>query len=247
MRVADRIGVLTHGRLEQFGTATDLYRRPCSPQMACRFGAVNTMAATVEGGALHTPLGDFRAPPSAAIGPAIVCIRPQHVVLRRNDGGGDGVRATVTGVTCIGDATEVHLRIADLRLVARVADHRASRLATIHACSSTLHICSSFRSGTHRRLPSRNSGVSYMARHSVLSLRRLLVRCSALVAGMLLALPLGARAQEVNLYTTREPGLIKPLLDAFTKSTGVKVNASSSTTGWLSASPPRATSRRRTS
>jgi iron(III) transport system ATP-binding protein len=123
MRVADRIGVLTYGRLEQFGTATDLYRRPCSPQMACSFGAVNTMAATVEGGALRTPLGDFRAPPSAAVGPVIVCFRPQHVVLRRTDGGDDGVRATVTGVTCIGDATEVHLRIADLRLVARVADH----------------------------------------------------------------------------------------------------------------------------
>lgn len=34
-----------------------------------------------------------------------------------------------------------------------------------------------------------------------------------------------ALAQEVNLYTTREPGLIQPLLDAFTKSSGIKVNA----------------------
>ncbi|MDJ1159941.1 extracellular solute-binding protein [Chelatococcus sp. SYSU_G07232] len=33
-----------------------------------------------------------------------------------------------------------------------------------------------------------------------------------------------ALANEVNLYTTREPGLIKPLLDAFTEKTGVKVN-----------------------
>jgi iron(III) transport system substrate-binding protein len=31
-------------------------------------------------------------------------------------------------------------------------------------------------------------------------------------------------AAELNLYTTREPGLIQPLLDAFTKSTDVKVN-----------------------
>jgi iron(III) transport system substrate-binding protein len=29
----------------------------------------------------------------------------------------------------------------------------------------------------------------------------------------------------VNLYTTREPGLIQPLLEAFTKSTGIKVNS----------------------
>jgi iron(III) transport system substrate-binding protein len=34
-----------------------------------------------------------------------------------------------------------------------------------------------------------------------------------------------AMAQEVNLYTTREPGLIQPLMDAFTKSTGIKVNS----------------------
>jgi iron(III) transport system substrate-binding protein len=33
-----------------------------------------------------------------------------------------------------------------------------------------------------------------------------------------------AEAAEVNIYTTREPGLIQPLLDAFTASTGTKVN-----------------------
>lgn len=42
---------------------------------------------------------------------------------------------------------------------------------------------------------------------------------------VLAAGPLAATAQEVNLYTTRETGLIQPLLDAFTKSTGIKVNA----------------------
>lgn len=34
-----------------------------------------------------------------------------------------------------------------------------------------------------------------------------------------------ASAQELNLYTTREPGLIQPLLDAFTKSTGITVRS----------------------
>ncbi|MEX0852255.1 MAG: extracellular solute-binding protein, partial [Bauldia sp.] len=33
-----------------------------------------------------------------------------------------------------------------------------------------------------------------------------------------------AAASEVNLYTTREPGLIRPLLDAFTAKTGIAVN-----------------------
>ncbi|HUE89205.1 MAG TPA: extracellular solute-binding protein [Vicinamibacterales bacterium] len=32
-------------------------------------------------------------------------------------------------------------------------------------------------------------------------------------------------AQEINLYTTREPGLMKPLMDGFTKATGITVNS----------------------
>jgi iron(III) transport system substrate-binding protein len=34
-----------------------------------------------------------------------------------------------------------------------------------------------------------------------------------------------ASAQELNLYTSREPGLIKPLVDSFTASTGIRVNS----------------------
>ena len=45
------------------------------------------------------------------------------------------------------------------------------------------------------------------------------------VAGVVAWAALGsARAAEVNLYTTREPGLIKPILDAYTARTGTAVN-----------------------
>jgi iron(III) transport system substrate-binding protein len=45
-------------------------------------------------------------------------------------------------------------------------------------------------------------------------------------AGLCLSLCLGGagEAAEVNLYTTREPGLIRPLLDAYTAKSGVTVN-----------------------
>ncbi|TCR62208.1 extracellular solute-binding protein [Bosea sp. BK604] len=43
------------------------------------------------------------------------------------------------------------------------------------------------------------------------------------LASCLLATP--ALAQSVNLYTTREPALLNPVLEAFTKDTGIKVNA----------------------
>ncbi|MFF8802617.1 MULTISPECIES: extracellular solute-binding protein [unclassified Methylobacterium] len=42
--------------------------------------------------------------------------------------------------------------------------------------------------------------------------------------GLSLALSGRAESAEVNLYTTREPGLIRPLLDAYTAKSGVKVN-----------------------
>ena len=51
---------------------------------------------------------------------------------------------------------------------------------------------------------------------------------TATIASLVSLLALGAAvpalAQEVNIYTTREPGLIQPILDAFTAETGVAVN-----------------------
>lgn len=47
---------------------------------------------------------------------------------------------------------------------------------------------------------------------------------AALLALSLLLAPLAARAAEVNLYTTREPGLMRPLTERFTQETGIQVN-----------------------
>ncbi|MGU3538490.1 extracellular solute-binding protein [Methylobacterium sp. A54F] len=46
----------------------------------------------------------------------------------------------------------------------------------------------------------------------------------ACVGAVLCLVGAGAGAAEVNLYTTREPGLIRPLLDAYTAKSGVTVN-----------------------
>jgi iron(III) transport system substrate-binding protein len=60
-----------------------------------------------------------------------------------------------------------------------------------------------------------------MTKHRFLRTLRL-----AALAPLLTAMTAGTvRAQELNLYTTREPGLIQPLMDAFTTSTGIKVNS----------------------
>jgi len=47
--------------------------------------------------------------------------------------------------------------------------------------------------------------------------------CLLASAAIVVAVP--ASAQELNLYTTREPGLIQPLLDSFTRTSGITVNS----------------------
>lgn len=53
-----------------------------------------------------------------------------------------------------------------------------------------------------------------------ISTKTRLALCSATLALM----GTSALAQELNLYTSREPGLVEPLLQAFTEDTGIKVN-----------------------
>ena len=48
---------------------------------------------------------------------------------------------------------------------------------------------------------------------------------AAVTVTMLAANPVHADSTEINLYSYRQPFLIKPMLDAFTASTGIKVNA----------------------
>lgn len=54
---------------------------------------------------------------------------------------------------------------------------------------------------------------------------RAIAALTAMVTAALAALPVTAHAaEEVTVYTTREPGLIQPLLSAFTSRSGIKVN-----------------------
>ncbi len=50
-----------------------------------------------------------------------------------------------------------------------------------------------------------------------------MLKTAGLTLGLAISLPVAALA-DVNIYTTREPGLITPLLETFTAETGIKVN-----------------------
>jgi len=55
-------------------------------------------------------------------------------------------------------------------------------------------------------------------------IRRTLLTSATLALGVAALVSPARAAGEVNVYTTREPGLIQPLLNSFTERTGIKVN-----------------------
>lgn len=80
--LADQIALLLNGHLQQVGPPRDFYERPSSTAVARFFGGVNFLPATKQGPCLHTPWGDFTAPPSPLCdGPVQITIRPEQIQL----------------------------------------------------------------------------------------------------------------------------------------------------------------------
>lgn len=107
--MADRIAVMRAGRIEQTGTAADVYDRPANGFVAGFFSAVNRLAGRVRGGLVATPFGPVPAPAKLAEGAAVeVVIRPE--ALRLSLGGGP-VGARVTAARLLGRSSLVDLRL----------------------------------------------------------------------------------------------------------------------------------------
>jgi putative spermidine/putrescine transport system ATP-binding protein len=80
LAIADRVGVMSDGRLEQLGAPTDVYHRPASPFVAEFVGLTNRLPCTVSGQTadvlgVRLPLVD----PSVPDGPAVALVRPEAV------------------------------------------------------------------------------------------------------------------------------------------------------------------------
>jgi iron(III) transport system ATP-binding protein len=74
-RAADRIVLISAGRVVQAGTAEELYRRPASLFVARFFSEFNEIAGRCHSGVVTTPLGAFPAP-GVPDGDATLCLRP---------------------------------------------------------------------------------------------------------------------------------------------------------------------------
>ncbi len=82
MRIADRIVLMRKGQIVQSGPGEELYMRPNSLFVARFFSDFNEITAVVARGVVETPFGRIATPQFEDGQRAVICIRPQAVVLR---------------------------------------------------------------------------------------------------------------------------------------------------------------------
>lgn len=100
LSMADRVAVMTGGRIEQVGTPQDVYRRPVSPTVASFVGDAVLLSGRWAGGRVRCALGEVEAA-GGERGPdgawARVLLRPEQILLRPADGAGSGAGAGAQG------------------------------------------------------------------------------------------------------------------------------------------------------
>ncbi len=80
LAVADRVGVMSTGRLEQLAAPAELYSAPVSPFVADFVGLTNRLRARIEDGRALVLGGSVPVLPGSAAGPdAVVLVRPEGV------------------------------------------------------------------------------------------------------------------------------------------------------------------------
>lgn len=97
LAVADRVGVMSVGRLEQLAPPAELYSAPRTPFVADFVGLTNRLRARVEDGRAHVLGGSIPVLPGSAEGDAVVLVRPEGVTVSPGgDGSGEGGACVVS-------------------------------------------------------------------------------------------------------------------------------------------------------
>ena len=122
LEMADRIVVMSQGRIAQVGSAFELYAQPVSRFVAEFIGRMNVLRLD-RGQQRHRRASRaFRsrstAPaPGPASGPILVGVRPEELVACQSGGGANRVTGAVEKVVFLGNVTRVTLALADQRLM----------------------------------------------------------------------------------------------------------------------------------
>jgi len=110
LAVADRVGVMSQGRLEQLAAPADVYANPATPFVADFVGLNNKVPAQVSGGRASLLGVTVPAlPGSVASGSGIAMVRPEAVTVTADPAGA----ARVVAVSFLGAISRVSVTVAD--------------------------------------------------------------------------------------------------------------------------------------
>jgi spermidine/putrescine transport system ATP-binding protein len=111
MAMADRIAVMSEGRVEQIGTAREIYRQPASRFVADFIGESNFIPVEWQGGVVTTLREKIRlvAPDVAGSGSGSLMVRPESVRLAPGSPGDSGLLGTVVKVSFLGNVTRISI------------------------------------------------------------------------------------------------------------------------------------------
>jgi len=135
LTMADRLVVMSEGRVRQVGSQADLYERPADLFVADFVGRSTMIAGTVTGpGAFRSEGGlVLRCAVEAPQGPATVALRPERLTLGAEAAGLDNHAAgTVSFVSYLGAMLDVHVRLNDTdHVVAQIPNRADGRIPAV--------------------------------------------------------------------------------------------------------------------
>jgi putative spermidine/putrescine transport system ATP-binding protein len=141
LAMADRVGVMRDGQLEQLGPPSEIYLRPASPFVANFVGLSNRLPGRLVDGAvevLGTRLPLLEPAPAGSLNKAAAVtamVRPESIeVVPAPEGTGRVLAASFLGPT-----SRVTVAMGDLLVVAQVASHRLDELPAGTAVRVDLH------------------------------------------------------------------------------------------------------------
>jgi putative spermidine/putrescine transport system ATP-binding protein len=125
LAVADRVGVMRAGRLEQLGTPADVYLKPATPFVADFVGLSNRLPGRLDGDGVVVLGTRLPLVSPAAHGPDVTAlVRPESVeVVPDTDGPG-----RVLTVSFLGPTSRVTVSVGERLVVAQVASGRLAEL-----------------------------------------------------------------------------------------------------------------------
>ena len=130
LAIADRVGVMREGRIEQLAPPTEVYSRPATPFVAEFVGLSNRLAGIVSGSTVTVrgrdlPLVDHSIP----AGPVTALVRPEAVTLASDSSGESGpLVGTVIASTFLGATSRVTVDLGDTTILAQLSTSDATAL-----------------------------------------------------------------------------------------------------------------------